>query len=349
MTTTRWAARAAVVGVAAVLLGGLAQPVVAEVLMVSPQSGSMQIYRMDDDGAHSQALTQGPRDNTNALWSPNGQRIAFVSSRTGTPQVMVMNADGSEQRAVSALGAYANLPVWSPDSRQLVFPVMRPDRHELVLADLETGVQRSLWTASTETSKIAWSPDGQQLLYGMTTANRGESDLHVLDLVSGARRLLVAGKGAVLSLPVWSPDGQWIAYSRAAGKDGINIHLTSRDGASTRQLTQGNLMSANPVWSPDGRWVAYESNAHTGERMDVFVQALAGGEPRNLSQHPHEDFEPAWAPDSQSLWFVSYRTGLSQIYRATLAGEVSLVSREASYQGHPMPRPEPPVRAARAP
>lgn len=333
---------------AAFMLLALAAPVAAEVLLVSPASGSMQIYRMDDDGARFAALTQGPRDNTNASWSPDGQRIAFISSRNGTPQVMVMNADGSAQRAVSAPGEMANLPTWSPDGRQLAYPVMSGARHDLVVVEIDTGQRRSLLAASTETNKIAWSPDGQQLLYVVATGVRGEADLHVLDIASGEHRLLVAGKGAVISLPVWSPDGQQIAYSRAAGRDGINLFVVGRDGVGPRQLTTTKLISANPVWSPDGRWLAYESNVLSGERMDVFVLALAGGEPINVSQHAHEDFEPAWAPDSQSLWFVSYRSGVSQIYRATLAGEVSLVSREASYQGRPMPRPEKPARLAAA-
>jgi dipeptidyl aminopeptidase/acylaminoacyl peptidase len=72
--------------------------------------------------------------------------------------------------------------------------------------------------------------------------------------------------------------------------------------------------------SPDGKWLAYSvttvelnQNAKTAE---LWVQAIAGGEPKKLAVGQPGDSGIEFAPDGHSVLFLSGRDGGQQVWRA---------------------------------
>lgn len=58
----------------------------SEILFVSDQTGTYQLYSMNEDGSHIQQLTDNPDISvTDAKWSPSGKSILTVSYNTSTP------------------------------------------------------------------------------------------------------------------------------------------------------------------------------------------------------------------------------------------------------------------------
>jgi dipeptidyl aminopeptidase/acylaminoacyl peptidase len=81
---------------------------------------------------------------------------------------------------------------------------------------------------------------------------------------------------------------------------------------------------SSPSVSPDGRNVAYvlrstDLEANRG-RTDLWLTSLQGGEPRQLTSHPENDSQPLWSPDGRSLYFLSTRSGSSQVHHLPLEG-----------------------------
>ena len=85
---------------------------------------------------------------------------------------------------------------------------------------------------------------------------------------------------------------------------------------------------SEPVLSPDGTQVAF-----TGQRVDldkntkpsqVYVVPLQGGAPRQLTHEGSTDGNtnerPRWSPDSRQIYFVSNRSGSSQIWAMNADG-----------------------------
>ncbi len=90
-----------------------------------------------------------------------------------------------------------------------------------------------------------------------------------------------------------------------------------------------NMLSrvADPQVSPDGRHVAYtlretDLDANRG-RTDVWLAELSGtglAKTRRLTQHPASDSSARWAPDGSGLFFLSSRSGSSQVWHISLNG-----------------------------
>ncbi|MEZ5487008.1 MAG: S9 family peptidase [Steroidobacteraceae bacterium] len=109
------------------------------------------------------------------------------------------------------------------------------------------------------------------------------------------------------------------ATPAAAGK----APFTAEDLVQLRRIS-------DPQVSPDGRWVAFtlretDMEANRG-RTDLWLLELSATSPlaRRLTQNPAADSTPRWAPDSRSLFFLSTRSGSSQVWRMPLDGGEAL-------------------------
>ncbi len=110
--------------------------------------------------------------------------------------------------------------------------------------------------------------------------------------------------------PRLSPDGQTVAYvvnsvDREENTYRGAIWLAAADGSSPpRQLTAGKKSDGTPRWSPDGTRLAFTSN-RDGEKKQLYVLPLGGGEPTCLTDLKEDAAQPVWSPDGTRLAFTS--------------------------------------------
>ena len=109
------------------------------------------------------------------------------------------------------------------------------------------------------------------------------------------------------------------------------VPALAQDNAPRRTpFTPLDLVSLNrlsdPQVSADGLQVAYvvrrtDLAANRG-RSDIFLIDLAHPEaaPRQLTTDAANDSSPRWSPDGRSLYFLSTRSGSSQVWRLPLLG-----------------------------
>src|SRR5262249_24134425 len=72
----------------------------------------------------------------------------------------------------------------------------------------------------------------------------------------------------------------------------------------TRVTFDGGLQ-IEPTWSPDGRFIAYSSDK--GGNFDIWVQPVGGGDAKQITYSPADDWQPDWSPDGSRLVFRSER------------------------------------------
>ena len=106
----------------------------------------------------------------------------------------------------------------------------------------------------------------------------GSNVVAVTDM-NGSSITTISPRGLLTENGAISADGRYVAFDVLKGGD-VNIWVAESNGASLRQLTNGNV-DEKSTFSPDGRWVFYQ---HWSEgKMHLFKIPFAGGEPVQVS------------------------------------------------------------------
>jgi dipeptidyl aminopeptidase/acylaminoacyl peptidase len=81
---------------------------------------------------------------------------------------------------------------------------------------------------------------------------------------------------------------------------------------------------SDPRVSPDGKTVAFSVRvtdmASNRGRSDIYLSNVDDGMVRRLTTHDANDTQPRWSTDGASLYFLSTRSGSSQVWRLSMAG-----------------------------
>jgi dipeptidyl aminopeptidase/acylaminoacyl peptidase len=83
--------------------------------------------------------------------------------------------------------------------------------------------------------------------------------------------------------------------------------------------------------SPDGKWLAYSVTtvdlAQNTKTPQLWLQAIAGGEPFKIAGTDPGDSDPQFSADGKRMLFISGRTGAPQIWIADFDGATGATSR----------------------
>ncbi len=125
--------------------------------------------------------------------------------------------------------------------------------------------------------------------------------------------------------PQLSPDGRRVAYAvrtndKESNERQTSIWVAPMDGKTpARRFTFGKK-DHSPRWSPDGRYLAFV--ADRGEKNQIFLAPLDGGEARALTKQTYGAGDPVWSPDGKRIACVA-RTGTYKESKARSAIEKS--------------------------
>src|SRR5262245_38237459 len=119
-------------------------------------------------------------------------------------------------------------------------------------------------------------------------------------------------------------------WLRVALLVGLGIHeANAADTARALTPTDLNTLArvSDPQVSPNGRYLAYvqretDLDANRG-RTDLWLvdlEAGNGAKPRRLTQNSASDTHPRWSIDGSNIYFLSSRTGSTQIWRLPMSG-----------------------------
>src|SRR5450759_2599159 len=107
-----------------------------------------------------------------------------------------------------------------------------------------------------------------------------------------------------VSDPQVSPDGRVVVYvvswpDRADDETRFSVYLAAMEGRTpARRFTHGKK-DHSPRWSPDGKQLAFVSDR--GEKNQLFVAPMDGGEARQVTRSKWGVSQPAWSPDGTRI------------------------------------------------
>ena len=219
------------------------------------------LYVIDVSARDARQITEGPYDDSEPAWSPDGREIAFVSNRTDDPDansntdIFLVPAGGGEPRKLTTNPGADRSPAWSPDARHIAHvSIVEPDliwyaTAHLAVISADGGEARVLTRALDRNVRVpSFTSDGRTIRFLLEDS--GNQHLASVPFESGLVTRVVAGerdvrgyhRGAVLvSEPhvppeVYSEDLTSLSSVNQKLLSDItlaaveNIHFRSKDG-----------------------------------------------------------------------------------------------------------------------
>jgi hypothetical protein len=232
--------------------------------------------------------------NVSPSLSPDGSKVAFLSER-GLFSIDLYIADARTGEVIDSVSRTAIDPHFS--SLQFIY------------------------------SAGGWNTAGDRFAFAAVTAGRAALAIYHVGHRRVDHEIPLSGVDEAFN-PTWSPDGRQIAFSGLAGGLTDLFVVDTASGAVSR-LTNDPYADIQPAWSPDGRRIAFATDRFTTKlpTLDVGRYQVALIDPASRQIEPVAGFEdaknmnPQWAADGRTIYFLSDRGGITNVYRVTPGSE----------------------------
>jgi TolB protein len=152
--------------------------------------------------------------------------------------------------------------------------------------------------------------------------------------VDGENEHVIMESSDPIMSPAWSPDSRRLAYVSFEGNASTIYVQTLRTGNRIKVSSRPGI-NGSPAFSPDGRKLVITLGGADGN-LDINVLDLASRNVTRLTRNVAIDTEGTWAPDGQTIFFTSDRSGGPQVYKVSASGGTpERVTFEGSYNARP--------------
>ncbi|HZI17914.1 MAG TPA: protein kinase [Pyrinomonadaceae bacterium] len=244
--------------------------------------------------------------------SPDGKSFVYVSDEAGNADIFLQRVGGKNPTNLTRDSAEdETTPAFSPDGNLIAFHSEREPAGLYVMEATGENPRR----LSDGGYHPSWSPDGKEIVVGAewigvhTNKNITPSPLWVIEVTTGAKRLLIEGDAAQ---PSWSPGGGRVAYWYWSAEGRGDLATVPAAGGRPVRLTSEDSAEWNPVWSPDGKFIYFASDR--GGSMNFWRVAVdektgeALGPPEAVPTPSRYAFNISFSRDGKTLAYVRYES-----------------------------------------
>ena len=263
------------------------------------------LYRARTDGSGATRLVALPGTGSWPRWSPDGTRlrVTVTNETSGLSSIWEVSAEGNLPHPV--LPRWNRLAGeccgnWTPDGRYFVFQSTGGGRTEIWGIPEGKGLLHvssrpvQLTTGQMNSLSPVVSSDGKKL-YVIGQQLRGE----LVSYDPGSNQFVPYLSGISAEFIDFSRDGKWVAYVAFPEH---TLWRSKVDGSERLQLTLPPMHSTVPRWSPDGKRIAF-FDAAPGKPWRIYLVPSDGGTPQQVLDEQHNEMDPNWSPDGNSLLF----------------------------------------------
>jgi serine/threonine protein kinase/Tol biopolymer transport system component len=261
---------------------------------------------------------RAPGDSLPAV-SHDGRTLAFVRETHEGRDVFLLDFVTRAERRLTHDNHRISGLAWAPDGRAVIIASNRSGIDALYRVSLTDGrLSRVPNTAEGATYPMA-DPTGLVYSQALDDSNIYRVDVRDGRAIGPARPIIASSRPD--SVPHISSDGQRVAFVSTRG-GGADIWVASADGSNPRRVTSMPTTSG-PRWSPDGRSIAFGAVSSGVVRPDIWIVDADGGAPTRLTSDPSYETMLSWAADGRSLYVMSDRTGMFEVWNITVPGAVA--------------------------
>lgn len=235
--------------------------------------------------------------------SPDGTEIAFCYKG----DIYKVPANGGTATQLTTQASYECSPIWSPDSKQIAFASERNGNFDLFVMSADGGAARRLTTHSASEIPSTFTTDGNYILFSASIQDPANSALFPTSAMTELYKVPVTGGRTeqVLGTPA-----EMVCFD----KSGKTFLYQDRKGF-------------------EDEWRKHHTSSIT---RDVWLYDSENGKHTNLTAHAGEDRNPVFAPDGQTVYFLSERDGSTfNVYSFPISSPQSLKT-VTHFKTHPV-------------
>ena len=240
-------------------------------LFTRHQGATIFLFVLTPEDKTERRLTMGKDPEFDAVYSPDGKRIAYSydksSPNQGDIDVNTCLADGTDIKTVAGTEgklSHEEWPSWSPDGQWIAYSSTKDDNQEIYIVKSDGSEKKRLTTEVAIDAHPAWSPDGKKIAF--STSRWGDLELAVMN-ADGSDLVRLTKSPGMDDYPCWSPDGKRLAFT--SNRDGnLEIYTMNADGQNLRNETKNPAIDNFPSWTKDGR-LTFVSNREEG--FDIYM------------------------------------------------------------------------------
>jgi dipeptidyl aminopeptidase/acylaminoacyl peptidase len=327
-------------------MAGTFRPDGQRLVFLTDITGTHQVWAVDVPPAGRptswpEQLTFFKERVLNVTYSPVADEMIFSTDVGGNEraQLFLLSGDGQHLRQLTdAPQAIHSFGGWSHDGRNIAYSsnVRDPRVFDVYVMDVRSGETHMVHKGDGWFYAAGFSPDDRQLLIGKAYSSF-DQDLWLLDLSSGATRLLTPHQGSARFEAVFAPDGRRLHLTSDLDRDfltlaHVDLPLLTSDSAAPQLIFRDSLgwdVSSLSVARQAGL-LAYHVNADGYTRL--IVESLSDGAVLPLAGLPAGVCElSAFSVDgSRAAITVNAPNHNSDVWIADLrAGETRQVTRSS--------------------
>jgi Tol biopolymer transport system component len=196
---------------------------------IDPETQDMDLWSIDIARRLETRVTSAGNVNFDAVWSPDGSRIAFASARIGPPNVYVKATNGGTETLLFESSLVSQTTDWSRDGRYIIYASQHPKtgwdlmRFSMSGADAQGKPEPVLQSAFNEHYGRV-SPDGRWIAF--MSDESGTTEVYVQGFSSPAAKQRISTSGG--REPTWRGDGRELFY---VADDDMMMAVAMKPGA----------------------------------------------------------------------------------------------------------------------
>jgi serine/threonine protein kinase/Tol biopolymer transport system component len=265
------------------------------------------LYACNTDGTDSRELITVQGVPFAPRFSPDGQRLRFTIRDTNqrTSSLWEVSASGKDLHPVLPdwnKPAQEFGGAWTPNGDYFLFESTRDHTQNIWALRERASLIRKASTEPTQLtvgplmfSSPTLGPDGKKVF---VIGQQRRFDLIRLDSKSPQFSIYLSGVSA--GEADITHKGEWITY---VAHPELTLWRSKPDGSSRTQLTYSPMQAHMPRWSPDGTQIAFMAS-RPGKPWKIFVMPAEGGTPREVTAGDHNQGDPSWMPNGESIVFA---------------------------------------------
>ncbi len=236
-------------------------------------------------------LTKVNYNNSQAIFSPNGDKVLFLTKNDGKRDINIINIDGSELNKLSNSDVDEYDASFSLDGKKLVFISKENGNFNLCTMNIDGTERETIINQKGKMSNPTFSPDGDNIAF-INYINK-EPVLSVISADGGKIKNVLSGK-VVESKVYFTPDAKKLVFnSRVRGSKYSDISIININGEEFRNLTDSlNYINQNALLTPDGKSVIF--NSVKVNDSEIYRVNIESGKRVNLSNNKYWDQCPSF-------------------------------------------------------